>query len=70
MQVCIPLVVGAALVCAALSGCSQDELKRTAYETVQNVGQQQCDKELSTPCPDREDYQTYQERLESLETQR
>lgn len=49
-------------------GCSTDTAKRTAYETLQNVHQQEC---LNNPsasnCEKRESYDDYQRRRKELD---
>ena len=48
----------------AISACSTGSLKRTGYETLQNIGEMQCQKELSSECQKRESYDAYQRKLE------
>ena len=46
-------------------GCSKEAVKRTTYETLQNVRQQECNKTPSVECEERKRYETYeQQRLE------
>lgn len=47
--------------------CSFDSLKRTGFEAVQNIGEQQCEKDLSSDCPQRESYESYQAKLSDLQ---
>ena len=55
------VVVSCALVVIMqLTGCSSAAAKRTAFETLQNVQAQQCERDLSGNCPQREDYDDYQ----------
>ena len=68
MKVCFVMVFVACLLCS--QGCSKDALKRTGYETVQNIGQQQCEKDLSSDCPERDSYEAYQRKVEEPETGR
>ena len=56
-------LVGIALV----SGCSSETAKRTAYETMQNVRQQECRKNLSTDCDKRDSYEDYERERKALE---
>jgi len=42
-----------------VSACSSDSVRRTTYETLQNVGEQQCEKDLSSECPERQSYDEY-----------
>lgn len=52
------------------SGCSAESWKRTAYETAQNIKQQQCAKELRSECSQRDSYEEYQRKREaSVETE-
>lgn len=49
-------------------GCSSESAKRTSFETLQNVREQQCSKDLTNNCPPRESYEDYQrKRKEALE---
>jgi hypothetical protein len=43
-----------------LQGCSGETVKRTSFETLQNMREQQCSKDLSGNCPGRESYDDYQ----------
>jgi hypothetical protein len=50
-----------------LSGCSADTVQRLTYESVQNLRQQQCQKNLSaTNCNTRQSYDSYQQNLQEL----
>jgi hypothetical protein len=42
------------------AGCSAQSLQRTGYETLQNIEQQRCEKELSSECPQRGSFEAYQ----------
>ena len=44
-----------------VQACSKDALQRTGYETLQNVQEQQCEKELSADCPERARFEDYQQ---------
>jgi len=46
-------------------GCSTDTLSRTGYETLQNIGAQQCEKDLSADCPEHESYESYRRRRDA-----
>ena len=61
--ICVSCLVGIALV----SGCSSETAKRTAYETMQNVRQQECRKNLSTDCDKRDSYEDYERERKALE---
>lgn len=50
------------------SGCSTDQAKRTAYETLQNVRQQECLKNWSADCGKRESYEDYDRKRKELES--
>jgi uncharacterized lipoprotein len=54
---------------ALVSGCSSDTAKRTAYETLQNVHEQDCLKDPDSPsdCGKRDSYDTYQRQRKELE---
>ena len=47
------------------SACSSETTKRTTYETLKNIEKQQCDKDLSRDCPERESYDNYQKKRET-----
>ena len=47
-----------------LFACSAESVKRTSYETLQNVQDIQCQKDLSVECPERESYDAYQRKLQ------
>jgi outer membrane biogenesis lipoprotein LolB len=51
-----------------LPGCSSDLAQRTAFETLQNVDQQDCQKLPSVECPKRESYDDYQRERKELES--
>jgi len=55
---CLPVVL------IVLSGCNTESWKRTAYETAQNIKQQQCRKQLTPECGQRESYEEYQHKKE------
>ncbi|MGC2046988.1 MAG: hypothetical protein WA635_00030 [Gallionella sp.] len=50
------------------AGCSADTAKRTAYETLQNVHQQECLKNPSLNCEKRESYEDYERKRKDLES--
>ena len=50
-----------------ISSCSSESLKRTGYETLQNIGERQCEKGLSSECPERERYDDYQMKRKDME---
>ncbi len=49
------------------SGCSAEAAKRTAYETLQNVGERECMKNPSASCEKRETYDDYERRRKELD---
>jgi hypothetical protein len=53
-----------------LLGCSREAVHRTTYGTLQNVGAQQCERELSAECPEPETYEEYQRKLKESEAER
>lgn len=59
------LLVG--IVCL-MPACSREAVKRTGYETLQNIKEQQCEKDLSSECPERESYDAYQKEKKALES--
>jgi len=42
-----------------IAACSSEDVKRTTYETLQNVADQQCDKDMTSECPERQSYDEY-----------
>jgi hypothetical protein len=58
---CLALIVFA-------SGCSSDTAKRTAYETMQNVRQQECMKNPSLSCEKRENFEGYERKRKELDS--
>lgn len=63
-RACLLIVVPIALI----QGCSADAVTRTSYETLQNLREQQCDKDLSGRCPSRESYDDYQRKRQEART--
>lgn len=57
----MPLIrlISALSFCVVMTACSSEGVRRTTYETLQNVGEQQCEKELSSDCPERQSYDEY-----------
>jgi hypothetical protein len=49
-------------------GCSGDMAKRTAYETLQNVRQQECLKASADNCDKRESYDDYLRKRRELDS--
>ena len=53
---------------AFVAGCSAETAKRTAYETLQNVREQDCLKDPSaTDCGKRDSYDDYEKQRKALE---
>jgi hypothetical protein len=55
---------------AMMHGCSREAVHRTTYGTLQNVGAQQCEKELSAECPEPETYDEYRRKLKESEAEK
>ncbi len=49
------------------AGCSADSLQRTGYETLQNIEEQRCQKDLSAECAPRESFDAYQREKQELQ---
>ena len=56
-------------VIALVAGCSTETAKRTAYETLQNIREQECLKDPNSPseCGKRDSYEDYQRKRNELE---
>lgn len=52
---------------ALTAGCSADTAKRTTYETLQNVREQECLKNPSADCGKRQSYEDYERQRKALE---
>ena len=57
------------LVFMLVSGCSAETAKRTTYETLQNIREQECLKDPNSPsdCGKQDSYDTYQRQRKELE---
>jgi len=64
MKISLVLALAAAL--AATQACSTDVFKRTTYQALQNIAQQQCLKNPGADCPERERYDDYQRKREEI----
>lgn len=64
LKIYIVVVVGLVLIAG---GCSKESLKRTSYETLQNVREQECNKTPSVDCEKRERFETYEQQRLSKE---
>ena len=51
----------------SISACSSESLKRTGYETLQNVQQLECQEDVRLECPERESYDSYQNKMKDSE---
>jgi hypothetical protein len=49
-------------------GCSTEAWKRAGYEALQNIHQQQCEKNFSLDCEERKSYEAYRREVDGLET--
>ena len=56
----------AALLAAVCASCTES-WQRTGYETLQNIHQQQCEKNLSMECDERKSYEAYRREVEDYE---
>jgi predicted acetyltransferase len=50
------------------SACSTEFYKKTGFEMLQNIHEQQCQQELSAQCPQRESYEEYQRKLKDSQS--
>jgi hypothetical protein len=50
-------------VLVVVSACCAEKVKRTTYETLQNIEEGRCEKDLSADCTGRESYETYKRRV-------
>jgi len=57
----------AVLIMLLCAGCSSDAVKRTTYETLQNVKEQNCRQDPSVDCEKRETFDDYQRQREGLD---
>lgn len=56
------------VIIALVSGCSSETAKRTTYETLQNVRQRECMKNLSPDCEKKEYYDDYERKRKELDS--
>jgi hypothetical protein len=59
---------GLFLAIIALAGCSSETVKRTTYESLQNVRQQECLKNRQPDCEKREYYDDYERKRKELDS--
>lgn len=50
-----------------LQACSKEQVKRAGYETLQNMGELQCERELSADCTDQESHEDYDDKYRKVE---
>ena len=50
-----------------LAGCSAETVKRTTYETLQNIREQECSRTPSVDCEKRDSLEVYEERREQVQ---
>ena len=55
MKLIIVMILG-----VVASGCSNSVVKETTYNMMSNIGQQQCEKETLSDCPQQQNYDDYQ----------
>jgi len=49
-----------------VTGCSQDVVKRTTYETLQNIRQQECNRTPSVDCEKRDSLEVYEDKRQDV----
>lgn len=62
--------ISIAILAFNIYGCSADTAKRLAYETVQNLKQQECQKNKVTDCNNRQSYDQYRQELQTTEDEK
>jgi len=62
-----PVMTWAGGVLLLVQGCSTQSMQRTGFETLHNVGEQQCLNREMRQCPDNPTYEEYQEQRRELE---
>jgi len=57
------------VIATLISACSSETAKRTAYETLQNIHEQEClkDPNLTSDCGKRDSYEDYQRQRKELD---
>jgi hypothetical protein len=63
-----PYTILAAVLVVVLQACSSETAKRTAFETLQNLHEQQCAQDLYRNCPPRERYDDYQDKRKEAQS--
>jgi hypothetical protein len=61
------IVVSCLAATALISGCSGETAKRTAYETLRNVHEQECLKNPAMDCGKRDSYEDYERQRKAME---
>jgi len=56
------------IIIALAAGCSSETAKRTAYETLQNIHEQECLNNPSLKCEKRDNYDDYERKRKELES--
>ena len=64
LQVLIKTMAGVLLI---LAGCSADTVKRTTYETLQNIRQQECSRTPSVDCEKRDSLEVYEDKRQQVQ---
>jgi uncharacterized lipoprotein YajG len=49
-----------------LAGCSAETAKRTTYETLQNIRQQECNRTPSVDCEKRDSLEVYEDKRQEV----
>jgi hypothetical protein len=55
------------LLALQVAGCNTETVKRTTYETLQNIHQQECLKNPSLDCEERDAYDTYTKKRQEVD---
>jgi uncharacterized membrane protein len=61
-------VIGAAIFLLS-SGCSSGMARRTAYESLQNKGQMDCQQHPGSACPEKKSYDDYERSLKNKQSE-
>jgi hypothetical protein len=56
-------ILATATISLLYQGCTTDSVKRSVYETMQNMQERRCIENRSSDCPPRESYGTYQPKI-------
>ncbi len=55
-------ILATATILLLYQGCTTDRVKRSMYETMQNMQERRCIENRSSDCPTRESYGAYQQK--------